>query len=120
MSDLTSAPFNLVLGDEITVKVMAHNVYGDSLNSEAGSGANIVLVPDAPINFANVPTITLASRIGLTWTPGISSGDKPIIDYRIYYDQSSDTWIELVDGVTAQTYTTDISLTQGRTYKFKV
>lgn len=51
LADLTSSPFNLALGDEIRVRVTAHNIYGASLISEPGSGANIVLVPDAPINF---------------------------------------------------------------------
>jgi hypothetical protein len=83
---LTQAPFSLVLGDAIVIKIVAHNLYGESLTSETGSGANIVLVPDAPINFADVPSITLASRIGLTWSPGLSSGGEPIIDYRIYFD----------------------------------
>lgn len=101
LADLTSSPFNLELGDEISVRIMAHNIYGASLNSEPGSGANIVLVPDAPINFSNVPSITTASRIGLKWTPGASSGDKPIIDYRIYYDQSTDNWVELANGVSS-------------------
>jgi hypothetical protein len=117
---LTATPFSLVLGDSITVTVMAHNLYGESLNSEAGGGADIVLVPDAPLNFVNVPSITLASRIGLSWTQGASSGGKSILDYRIHYDQSTDTWIELVEGVTTLTYTTGITLIQGRTYKFRI
>lgn len=68
-------------------------------------------MPNAPINFANVPSVTLASRIGLSWTPAASSGGKPIIDYRIYYDQSTDTWIELAESVTVLEYTTDITIT---------
>jgi hypothetical protein len=80
------APFNLQLADAIVVKIIAHNLYGESIVSETGSGANIVLVPDAPINFADVPSITLASRIGMQWTPGASSGGEPIIDYRIEFD----------------------------------
>jgi hypothetical protein len=117
---LTATPFNLGLGYSITVTVMAHNLYGESLNSEAGSGADIVLVPDAPSNFANVASITLASRIGLSWTQGASSGGESILDYQINYDQSTDTWIQLVDGVTELTYTTGITLTQGKTYKFRI
>jgi hypothetical protein len=106
LDTLTAPPFSLVLGDAIVVKVVAHNIYGPSLTSETGSGANIVLVPNAPINFADVTSITLASRIGLSWTPGASSGGEPIIDYRIYYDQSTADWTELVSGVTDQFYTT--------------
>lgn len=67
LSTLTNAPFNLALGDSIVLRVIAHNIYGPSLTSEEGSGANIVLAPDAPTSFANVPAITNASRIGLIW-----------------------------------------------------
>lgn len=64
--------------------------------------------------------MTTASLIGLTWQVGASSGGEPIIDYRIYYDQSTDIWIELEDGVATRTYTTSALLTKGRTYKIKV
>jgi hypothetical protein len=67
LNTLTMAPFNLQLADAIVAKITAHNIYGASIVSETGSGANIVFVPDAPINFNNVPAITLASRIGLSW-----------------------------------------------------
>jgi hypothetical protein len=58
---LTAAPFSLVLGDSIDVTVVAQNIYGDSITSAQGSGANIVLVPDAPIALSDAPSITSAS-----------------------------------------------------------
>jgi hypothetical protein len=51
----------------INVKVSAYNAYGESVLSEVGGGATIQLVPDAPINLANAPLITLDDRIGITW-----------------------------------------------------
>jgi hypothetical protein len=42
-----------------------------------------------------------------------------VIDYRIYYDQSTDTWIELDTGITVKTYTTTVALIEGHTYSFK-
>lgn len=120
LSVLTSSPFNLVLGDSVDVIVTAQNVYGDSLESAEGSGANIVLVPDAPITLADAPGVTTASQIGLTWAAGASSGGKPILDYRVYFDQSTNNWIELEDSITTRSYTTTTTLIRGRTYKFKV
>ncbi len=67
LDTLTAAPFNLILDSNIKVKVTAFNIYGPSITSAVGSGANIVLVPNAPINFANVPSVTKASRIGMSW-----------------------------------------------------
>ena len=50
MSQLTVAPFNLLKGYGIYIKVVAKNAYGDSPISVAGNGGVIVLVPDAPTN----------------------------------------------------------------------
>lgn len=67
LSVLTASPFNLVLGDSIDVQIIAWNIYGNSSSSVIGSGANIVVLPSAPFNFANVASITLATQIGLSW-----------------------------------------------------
>jgi len=57
---LTSSPYSLTFGASIDAKIIASNVYGDSALSLSGNGATIVLVPDAPINLANNPSITSA------------------------------------------------------------
>lgn len=75
-----------MLGDSIDVKVAAHNLYGMGNYSPVGSGANIVLIPEMPEGFSNVPAITSASQIGLSWNQPIESGGEEIIDYRIHYD----------------------------------
>ena len=75
-----------------------------------------MLVPDAPVNLFDLPAVTKANKIGLVWDEGDSSGGEAIIDYRIFYDQSSNTWTELVSGVTDPTYTTDTIMTKGHTY----
>jgi hypothetical protein len=71
LSTLTSAPFNLMFGNDIIVKLIAINAYGESPESEIGSGATIQLVPDAPINLANILSITLDDRIGFDWDDGL-------------------------------------------------
>jgi hypothetical protein len=86
----------------------------------AGSGAIIVYVPDAPTNVLNDPLITNENQIGLVWSEGASDGGTVVIDYRITYDQSIGTYVTLIDGLTANLYTTGVALTSGRTYKFKV
>jgi hypothetical protein len=58
--------------------------------------------------------------VSFTWSDGLSDGGAAVIDYRIYYDQSTGTWTELDAGITQKSYTTTISLTQGHTYAFKV
>lgn len=58
LNQLTAAPFSLLKGYSVNIKVTATNAYGDSLISDAGSGAVIVLVPDAPTLLLNDPLVT--------------------------------------------------------------
>jgi hypothetical protein len=47
---LRSAPYNLVQGDEVWVKIISINTYGESVISQPGNNAVIQLVPEPPIN----------------------------------------------------------------------
>jgi hypothetical protein len=42
------------------------------------------------------------------------------LDYKITYDQASDSWVDLVEGITDLKYTTEIGLVVGDTYKLRV
>ena len=55
----------MVFGDSVFARVTAINYYGESIESDFGNGAIILLVPDAPINLVDVPSITTAYVIGL-------------------------------------------------------
>lgn len=46
---LNAAPFNLAWGSQVYAKVIAQNAYGNSLESDPGSGARILTKPDAPL-----------------------------------------------------------------------
>lgn len=65
------------------MKVQAINIKGESVVSLAGNGATIVRVPDAPVMLANVPAITSATTIGLSWEEGPDDGGLEIQDYII-------------------------------------
>jgi hypothetical protein len=117
---LRAAPYDLVFGDSVDVQVAAINEYGSSGYSSVGYGALIQLVPDAPVDLADAVLITSATVIGFTWLDDTSNGGAAIIDYRIYYDQSTSTWVELDTGITPKSYQTTIALSQGHTYAFKV
>lgn len=83
---LTEAPYSLTFGNSILVKVVAINYYGESQESDAGNGAIILLVPDAPILLADNTAVTTAYVIGFTWSDSFSTGGSPVIDYRVSYD----------------------------------
>jgi len=60
------------------------------MESVPGDGAAMVAPPDAPVNFANNPATTIATNIGLQWSPGLSDGGMPVIDHTVSYDQGYD------------------------------
>ena len=76
----------------------------------------MVLIPDAPKNLLNTPTITNAARIGFSWSDGDSTGGESIMYYTVYYDQSNNDWIVLAPAITDKFYTTTVTLVKGRLY----
>lgn len=90
---LTATPYLLVFGDSVFAKIIATNYYGDSLESDAGNGARVLLVPSAPINLVKNKVTTTAFVIGFSWEDGASTGGSDIIDYKISYDQSTGEFV---------------------------
>lgn len=81
LSVLTSAPYNLALGDSVFAQILAINFYGEGGISVAGNGATCVLVPSPPTALMNNGAITNDRQIGFSWTNGPSTGGRPILDY---------------------------------------
>jgi hypothetical protein len=80
------AVYSLSLGDSVYAKVVAINFYGESIESDGGNGATVLVVPSAPVNLQDDTSVTTATVIGFTWSNGISTGGSPILDYRVSYD----------------------------------
>ena len=116
LASLRSSPYNLSLGATVDAYIIAYNFYGDSAPSTVGSGANIVAVPDSPLNLVNDASITSDKQIGLKWDDGINSNGMPILDYLIIYDQSTGVWVTLASNLTQKLYQTTVGLAPGRTY----
>ena len=70
----------LTAGVSYQFKVQSHNSYGLSAQSTA-LAVVASSVPDTPLNFANIASLTTASQIGLNWTPGLSDGGSTLLDY---------------------------------------
>jgi len=49
VSKLRAEPFSLEWGTGVYAKIMAINIYGNSVISEPGNGAIIITNPDTPI-----------------------------------------------------------------------
>ena len=86
ISTLITNPFSLPWGSSIYANIIATNSYGDSIVSDAGNGAIILTIPDAPTSLADVPSTTNANQIGISWVIGASEGGTPVLDYTILYD----------------------------------
>ena len=69
---LRSAPFSLPWGSKVYAKVIAHNSYGDSVESNPGTGSEGVLMtyPDAPTTLTEVVSERAADSITFTWVDG--------------------------------------------------
>ena len=102
------------------MKIVSVNVYGESIQSDSGSGAVIQSEPDAPINLANDADTTNDSQVRFTWSQGSNNGGTTVIDYSVFYDQGNGNFILLEAGVTTEYYLTTTTLTVGQTYSFKV
>lgn len=119
IATLIAVPYNLPWGSDVYATVSAINVVGTGLPSIEGNGAIILTNPDAPINLANEPSVTLGDQIGLVWEDGSSNGGTSIVDYRISSTEEGGTYSILASGITTQSYTAT-DLTAGTNYKFKV
>jgi len=106
-------------GSEYAFKVESRNAYGYSTSYSNEITFLQVQLPDAPISLANNVAITSSSVVGLTWSAGVFDGASPIIDYRVFYDQGTGTWISLKTGITSTSYTVT-GLTASQLYDFKV
>jgi hypothetical protein len=67
-------------------KVTARNTVGSGLQSQAVT-ILAARVADPPVNLANVPSITTAYQIGITWQDGAYNGGTPILDYRVSFKE---------------------------------
>ena len=70
IATLKTTPYSLPWGTNVHAKVTAVNLFGNSVESDAGNGAVILTVPDPPLSFINVPSVTNANQIGLSWVEG--------------------------------------------------
>lgn len=75
--------------------------------------------PDAPVNLNNVAETTSGTQIGLVWEEGAANGGSPVIDYRLYFDYGSGSFVILASNVVGTSFTAT-GLTADTTYKFKV
>jgi hypothetical protein len=116
---LRASPFSLAWGSSVYATITASNVYGESTISDAGNGAIIITYADPPKDLAETVSARTASSITFTWNEGDQNGGSTVTDYRLSYDQSTDTYVELASGVVANTYTAT-GLQYGQTYKFKI
>lgn len=115
---LIAEPYSLTWADPVYAKLSATNIYGTSVLSQAGNGAILHTVPDAPTDLTEVLDQRTATTLGFIWETSFVGG-TPIIDYTIESDQGLDTYITIASGVTNKAMLVS-DLTFEVTYKFRV
>ncbi len=68
---LRAAPFELPWGSSVYAKVIATNIFGNSMPSEAGFGAVIITKPDKPVDIKEKLSMRTASSITIVWSDGL-------------------------------------------------
>jgi hypothetical protein len=67
VTNLKNPPFSLEWGSSIFAKVVAFNIYGDSLNSDAGNGAVIITYADPPVSLVESVSQRAPTSITFSW-----------------------------------------------------
>ena len=80
---LRAEPFSLDWGTSVFAKVIAINLYGDSLESSEGNGAVITTTPDVPTDVDEFYAQRTKSTLGLSWIAPVFTGGAVIEDYRV-------------------------------------
>ena len=101
LTTLTAAPYNLIAGNSISVKITALNSIASSPYSAVGNGAILAFstVPNAPKLLTRDELLTTTSRIGFNWSDGDSNGGQPVLDYRVSF-QNLGIYEVIASGVT--------------------
>lgn len=76
--------------------------------------------PDDPLNLANVPEITNAYQVGLTWQEGAYNGGSTVIDYQVSYSADPFETSSVFASDITTTSATVTGLSPGVTYRFFV
>lgn len=103
ISTLRAGAFQLPWGSSIWAKVIAINLYGESVESVEGNGAIILTIPDSPVSLTEDYPQRVATTLAITWVEGAHDGGSPVIDYRVTYVTGG--VITVVENIEALTYT---------------
>lgn len=78
-----TALYGLQWGQDITAKVLAYNLYGDSAVSLESTPLMLMTEPDAPVSLTENIAQRSFTKVTFTWLDGASFNGSPIIDYTI-------------------------------------
>lgn len=77
-------------------------------------------MPDPPTNVVKDTLVSNAITIGIIWDNGPENGGMPVLDYRVWYDQGMGQYMILDYEILNSFYQTEVPLTAGTYYTFKV
>lgn len=83
VSVLKAEPFSLPWGASVFAKVVATNLYGNSVESLSGNGAVITVTPDPPTDLTEDYSQRTKSTLAFSWLAPVFTGGAEIVDYRV-------------------------------------
>jgi len=98
-------PYSLAWGDSVYAVLVAYNIYGDSVASNAGNGAVIYTYADAPVDLAEIIVARTPVSLTFVWSDGASNGGTSVIDYEISYDNANAVFAVLASNVVERSFT---------------
>jgi hypothetical protein len=118
---LLETPYLLVEGQSVFCAIQAFNSIGASPISNDGNGGNLVLshVPSEPYGLSKEWDLTTTTEIGLMWNAPNFDGGQSILDYRVWFDQGTNSFAVLAENVVTLPFVAT-PVVKGNTYKFKV
>ena len=71
------------------------------------------------MSLINLPAVTRATKIGVSWVNGAENGGSTVLDYQLSYSLAAESTYTTISSILTATYTIT-GLTTGSEYKVRV
>ena len=107
VTTLRASPFFLTDRASLYAKVIAFNIIGDSLTSDAGNDGLMPLsytVPGVPTSLTRDDVNTSKTKVSFSWLAPVDNGGSVVLDYSIEWDGGLGTYGLAASGITITSF----------------
>lgn len=84
-SSFISTLYGYQWGQQVHSKIIAYNIYGDSVESDLSNPTTLMTNPNEPVSFIENTNLRSFFDIAFTWVDGASNMGSVIIDYELSF-----------------------------------